>query len=359
MFPSGWLANRYGGRTLLAIALVVWSLFTFLTPIAASMSLAGLFVARIAMGLGEAASLPSVYNLLARWVPQSERSRAVAVNLAGIPLGTIFALSTSGWLITRYGWPSVFYVFGGLGVLFVGVWLWQVYPRPSAHPGLSSGERALLAPLEAETAGTVQPVPWRKLLSSSAVWALVFNQFCSNWSLYLMLAWLPSYFRDVQHLSITGSGLFATGPWFCQFLGGNTAAYVADRLIARGVSVTRVRKIMQCTGLLGGAAFLLLASQATTPGMALFLLCSAMGIGGLCWAGFGGNHLDIAPEYADILFGISNTAGTIPGIIGVAATGWLLDLTGNYTAPFILAAGICVAGAMVWLVWGSGERILD
>jgi MFS transporter, ACS family, solute carrier family 17 (sodium-dependent inorganic phosphate cotransporter), other len=359
MIPTGWLANRYGGRTLLGIALVAWSTFTFLTPIAAGVSFSALIATRIAMGLGEASSFPSVYNLFARWVPQTERTRAAAINLTGIPLGTIFALSITGWLIANHGWPSVFYAFGVFGVAFAGLWLWQIHPRPSAHPHITPAERTLLAPLEEERARTVGPVPWRVLFSHSAVWALVINHFCSNWSLYLMLAWLPSYFRDVQHMSITGSGLFAIGPWLSQFAAGNAAAAAADAMVARGIPVTRVRKIMQCGGLVGGAIFLLLASQATTPGMALLALCGAMGVGAMCWAGFAANHLDIAPEHADVLYGISNTAGTLPGIIGVAATGWLLDMTGGYTATFILAAGISLVGAVVWLIWGTGERILD
>jgi ACS family sodium-dependent inorganic phosphate cotransporter len=84
-----------------------------------------------------------------------------------------------------------------------------------------------------------------------------------------------------------------------------------------------------------------------------------MGCGGLCWSGFASNHLDIAPRHADVLFSISNTAGTLPGIIGVAATGWLLDLTGSYTVTFVVASGVCVFGAVVWLIWGTAERIVD
>jgi hypothetical protein len=142
---------------------------------------------------------------------------------------------------------------------------------------------------------------------------LVVNHFCANWTLYLMLSWLPSYFRDVQHMSIEGSGLFSILPWVSQFVVGNASAHVADNMIARGWRVTHVRKIMQCTGLGGGAVFLLLASQAATPGFALFTMCGALGIGSLCWAGFASNHLDIAPRHADVLWSISNTAGTLPG----------------------------------------------
>lgn len=359
MIPAGWLANRIGGKLLLGVALIGWSLFTFLTPIAASLSFAALIATRILMGVGEAASFPAVYNLLSRWVPKEERSRAAAINFAGVPLGTIFALSLSGWLVVAYGWQSVFYVFGAAGILFALVWLALVHPRPSAHPGISAAERAALAHLDEEIGTRPEPIPWRQLLSHSAVWALIINHFCSNWTLYLFLAWLPSYFRDVQGLSIAGSGLFAVGPWLAQLAGGNLAAYIADRWIAGGADVTRVRKIMQCGGLIGGATFLLIASQATTPGMALFTLCAAMGIGGMCWAGFACNHLDVAPKHADILFGISNVGGTIPGVFGVALTGLLVDLTGGYSATFLVAAGINVVGAFVWLVWSTGQKIID
>jgi ACS family sodium-dependent inorganic phosphate cotransporter len=300
MIPTGWLANKFGGRLLMGIALIGWSLFTVLTPIAAGLSFAALITTRILMGIGEAASFPAVYNLLARWIPKNERSRAAAFNITGIPVGTIFALSTTGWLIAHYGWQSVFFAFGALGLIFACIWFWQAHPRPSAHPHISDEERALLAPLDADIGIMPQPVPWKHLFSHSAVWALVVNHFCANWTLYLFLTWLPSYFRDAQHMSIAGSGLFAIGPWLSQFAVGNASALVADRMISGGADVTRVRKIMQCGGLLGSAAFLLLATQATTPGLALFTLCGAMGAGALCWAGFASNHLDIAPEHADV-----------------------------------------------------------
>lgn len=359
MVPAGWLANRYGGKLLLGIALIGWSIFTFLTPVAAGLSFATLIVTRVLMGVGEAASFPAVYNLLARWFPKAEKSRAAAINLTGIPLGTVFALSLTGWLIANHGWQSVFYVFGILGVAFAVLWLLVIHPRPSVHPGLSAAERAHLAHLDDEIGAGQSDIPWRKLFSHSAVWALIVNHFCANWTLYLFLTWLPSYFRDVQHLSIASSGLFAVGPWVSQFVAGNLSAQVADRWIARGADVTRVRKVMQCGGLLGGAVFLLLAAQATTPGMALFTLCAALGIGSMCWAGFATNHLDIAPRHADVLFSISNIGGTLPGVFGVALTGLLVDLTGGYTATFFVAAGINVVGAIIWLLFGTGKRILD
>jgi ACS family sodium-dependent inorganic phosphate cotransporter len=78
----------------------------------------------------------------------------------------------------------------------------------------------------------------------------------------------------------------------------------------------------------------------------------------MAWAGFACNHLDVAPKHADVLFSITNIGGTLPGIIGVALTGLLVDLTGGYTATFVVAAGINVFGALVWLLFATGEPIV-
>ena len=88
-------------------------------------------------------------------------------------------------------------------------------------------------------------------------------------------------------------------------------------------------------------------------------MCGALGGVGITWSGFLPNHLDIAPRYADLLMGITNTAGTIPGIIGVAITGWMVDVTGTYSSAFALAAAINIFGAIVWLAFASGERVID
>ena len=357
MIPTGWLANRIGGRVLMGAALALWSLFTILTPLAATISLGTLIVTRILMGAGEAAAFPAIYNLFARWLPPGERTRAVAINFTGYALGTVFALSVSAGLIARFGWESVFYAFGVAGLLFAALWFRLVHRDPASHPGITTAERTLLADCVKASSHKDNPIPWGHFLSSSAIWALIINHFCSNWSLYLMLTWLPSYFRDAQKLSIASAGLFSVAPWVALYLVGNIDAWFADRQIGAGADIGQVRKVTQVTGLLGSAAFLLLAPLADTTTLALISMCGALGMLGFCWSGMGSNHLDIAPRHADVLFSISNCAGTLPGIIGVALTGFLLDWTGSYTPTFLLAAGVNVVGAIIWLIWSSGKPL--
>ena len=341
---SGWLATKYGGKIVLGAAVVGWSLFTALTPPAAMVSLAALVATRIALGLGEAAVFPASINMIGRWVPVAGRSRAVAVVASGLSLGTVVALPVTGWLVREYGWPMPFYAFSIIGLLWAVLWFSVV--------GSGRGVDDADAPVH-------RAVPWRAIFRTPAVWAIIANHFCHNWTLYVLLAWLPSYFKGTFGVSLTNAGLLSAAPWLVSFAMANVAGALADALLARGRSATFVRKLMQGIGLLGPATFLLLLSGASSVTSAVLLMCGATATLAFCNAGFATNPFDIAPRYAAVVWGLSNTFATIPGIIGVFVTGWLVDRTGGYAAPFLLTAGIGALGAVLFLMIGSGERKID
>jgi len=87
MFVAGLLATRFGGKRLLGYSVAAWSIFTLLTPVAAALSLTTLLFVRVGMGIGEAAMFPAALELFGRWVPPTERARAVARLYSGIPIG--------------------------------------------------------------------------------------------------------------------------------------------------------------------------------------------------------------------------------------------------------------------------------
>jgi ACS family sodium-dependent inorganic phosphate cotransporter len=93
--------------------------------------------------------------------------------------------------------------------------------------------------------------------------------------------------------------------------------------------------------------------------LALVLLCGATGALGFTWSGFPPSALDLAPRHASLLVGFSNTIGTIPGIVGVAVTGWLVDATGTYAAAFVLTASISAVGALVYALFFDARPLLD
>jgi ACS family sodium-dependent inorganic phosphate cotransporter len=346
MIASGALANRYGGWLVLGIAVVWWSVWTMLTPPAAMMSLGALVAARIALGLGEAAVFPASINMIGRWVPAERRSRATALLVSAVSLGTVFALPVTGWLVRAYGWPLPFYLFGAIGLAWYAAWLLYARgdPRPAAAAAQDRASRS---------------IPWGRLLRLPAVWAIVVTHFATNWSLYIMLAWLPSYFKSTFGVSLASAGLLSAAPWLVNFVAANVAGAWADRMIRAGHDVGFVRKLLQGSALTGGAIFLLLLTQAATPATAVLLMCCMTGVMALCMAGFAPNCFDIAPKHADVIWGISNTFATIPGILGVYVTGWLVNRTGTFVAPFLLTAAVALIGAVVFVVFASGQRQID
>lgn len=354
---GGWLANRFGGKAVLGFALLWWSLFTILTPMAAFVSMAVLIVVRIAMGLGEGVAFPATYNVLSRWVPADEKARAASFNLSGLSLGTITALTVSPWIVTEFDWPLVFYSFGAVGFVWFYFWWRKVSDTPDNHPSISEAERRHI---RSTVATSKSPsIPWALLLSRPQVWAIIVNHFCNNWALYVLITWLPSYFSDALGVPLKSVWIYIGPPWICQFLMGNVAGWCADALFKRGFSTTFVRKLMQAISLLGIAIALLILTQVSSANYAALILCIAMGLSAFAFAGFASNHLDIAPPYADILFGFSNTAATVPGIVGVALTGWLVETTGSYASAFVVTAGVCLFGLVVWLIFSTGERIIE
>jgi MFS transporter, ACS family, solute carrier family 17 (sodium-dependent inorganic phosphate cotransporter), other len=341
---SGGLANRYGGKVLLGIAVIWWSLFTMLTPGAAYVSLSVLVLARIALGLGEAVVFPACINMVGRWVPPAHRSRAVALFTSGLSLGTVFSLPVTGWLVRDFGWPVPFYAFGALGLVWALVWFTRV-----------GGGRGV----PEESSGTRRTIPWARLLTTPAVWAIIVSHFSNNWTLYVLLAWLPSYFNSTFGLSLANAGVMSAAPSLASFVMANVAGALADRMLRYGHSATFVRKLMQSIGLFGTAGFLLVLPMADSAMMGMLTMCGATSTLAFSLAGFAPNSFDISPRYADVIWGISNTFATIPGIVGVAVTGWLVEQTGGYTAAFVVTATIAVAGGVTFLVAGSGERKID
>ena len=102
---------------------------TLVAPPLAQMGLVSLCVSRAIVGLGEGFAPSAVTHVMASIVPQSERSRAVAYVFGGLDLGSVIGLLLCGPLIAIYGWPSVFYVFAILGLVWAVAW-------PLSKPGV-------------------------------------------------------------------------------------------------------------------------------------------------------------------------------------------------------------------------------
>jgi MFS transporter, ACS family, solute carrier family 17 (sodium-dependent inorganic phosphate cotransporter), other len=351
---GGWMADRFGGKAVLGFGVACWSLATFLTPPAARLSFPLLLFARILLGVGEGVNFPAIHSLAARWAPARERARALALNYTGIFLGTIAALLASPPLILSHGWPAVFYVSGALGGLWLSAWILKGGNGPEDARGVTAAELDLILS-DRPPLARPESIPWGAILRERAVWAIVSAHVCNNWGFYILLLWLPTYLHVALHVPVERVGAYSLVPWVGTFVVGNLAGWISDWMRQRGVSVTAVRKIVQSAGFMLGALPLLLVPSVTNPAPALALITISACCGAMSLAAFGVNHLDIGPRYAGILMGISNTAATVPGIVGVAATGFILGVTGSFAAVFYLSAAVYLIGLAAYLAWASGE----
>lgn len=353
--PGGYAANRWGGRRVLPWGVGIWSLATASVPLLAS-TLFGLCVSRAAVGLGEGIAPSAATDIVARAIDPRNRSRAISIIFGGLHVGSLLGLTIAPIIITQWNWQAVFFLFGGAG--FIWVWWWEKLVRRAvandkvfAHAFASSR-----APSKASAE---EYIPWRAFFRNQAVQALGYTHFCNNWFHYTMLAWLPYYFSDLLSLDLrSAAGISLLPPLaavFVSAIAGPLADYLIDR---KRLKVSLVRKAAQCAAFLGPAGCLLAVSTTELDGnLTVALLSLSLGLASFSLAGLYSNHADLSPRYASILLGLTNTAGAIPGIAGVAFTGWLYDSTNSWgIALFSPSIFFFITGSLVYVLYGSSDE---
>lgn len=353
---GGWLADRWGGKPVLGLGAIWWSLCTFVTPLMSG--IAGFTAIRVLLGFGEGVNAPAVQSLAARWFPIQERTRAVALYLAGSHIGTIIGFPLSTWIVARYGWPAVFYVYGLIGFVWVGFWYALGALSPETHPTIGDEERHYI--LEKRGARQQEKgVPWRLLLSRGPVWGLVATTFSVAWMVWLLISWLPTYLIETFNFSLKQSGLYSALPFAANTVGGIAAAWVQDRFISSGSSITRVRKTTLTLAFVGAIIFLLLIPRAQTAMHAVWYLTGAMGIFAAAQGTVMVNNIDIAPRYAGLILGLQATAGNIAGALSPLMAGFIVLWTGSFNGVFYLIVALLAATVIVWNWLATGEKVID
>ena len=359
--PGGRMAEKYGGKRLYGVGVLITAIFTLLTPLAANTSIYSLVLVRIIEGLGEGVTYPAMHAMLAVWVPPQERSRLAGLIYGGSQVGTVIALPISGYLCDIWGWESVFYLFGSLGVFWYLFWWWLVYDSPSTHPFIHPTEKRYIL----DSLGTLHnsgplPVPWRHILTSGPVWALVVTHVAQNYGFYTILTELPTYMASVLHFNIKSNAMISALPYLLMFLASIGSTQVADWALARGHERTRVRKVFNSLAIYLPAVFIVLAGYSGCDYVVtIVLLCLAVGCNGCHYAGFMCVHIDIASNYAGTLLGITNCAANFMGFVAPNIAGNIVE--GHSDVPhwrlvFFIAALVYCVGNTIFLLFGTSKE---
>ncbi|XP_008807651.1 probable anion transporter 6 [Phoenix dactylifera] len=377
--PGGWAAQRVGGRRVLLMSFVLWSSTCALVPLDPS-RVSILVLARLLVGVAQGFIFPSIHTVLAQWVPPHERSRSVSLTTSGMYLGAAGGMLLLPSLVKYKGPQSVFLVEAALGAIWSILWFKCASDPPrSDHPkAMAAGFGESLLPatqlkdkVRVQNGGNplnATKIPWKRIIFSLPVWAIVVNNFTFHYALYVLMNWLPTYFELSLQLSLQEMGSSKMLPYLNMFIFSNIGGVVADHLITRRIlSVTKTRKLLNTVGFIIAAFALMALPYFRTPTGTV--LCSSLSLGFLALgrAGFAVNHLDVAPRYAGIVMGVSNTAGTLAGIVGVGLTGRILeaakaanlDLSSSesWKSVFFVPAYLCIFSSVIFLIFATGERI--
>jgi MFS family permease len=326
---AGWIAERLGGYRALALGFLVWSGATALT------GLAGGFVAlialRVLLGIGESVGFPCVSKLFADTLPPVRLGLANGFITAGLAFGPAFGVFFGGLIVASFGWRAMFVAFGCVALLWLVPWF-AVSKKASARSHLTR----------------TQPPRYAALLSQRGLWGVCLGHFAANYWLYFVLSWLPLWLVRERGFSLVAMAELGAAVYCVQGISAIAFGWFSDRLIARGLSATLVRKTLVIFGHLGGALALIGCVSASRNVVITCLLIS-----GFCGGAIGPSLWSIAqtlagPRAAARWVGVQNGIGNLAGIIGPVITGWIVDRTGSFGGAFLLTAAITMIGAVGW-----------
>uniref|UniRef100_A0A3Q1EN66 Sialin n=1 Tax=Acanthochromis polyacanthus TaxID=80966 RepID=A0A3Q1EN66_9TELE len=351
--PGGYLAGHYGGSLFLGLGVLGTAVLTLFTPLAAQWGSYWLFALRALEGFGEGVTYPAMMAMWTRWAPPLERSRLMTLAGSGGNFGAFLALPLTGYICQTLGWPTVFYL-GGAGCLWAVFWFMFVSDDPRTHRRISEEERDYI--INSGT-GHGWSIPVVSMLLSVPLWAIIITQMCSNWAYYTLLTSLPTYMDTILHFDLQSNGFLSALPYLGAWLVSTLSGVVADALIERRVfSITTVRKIFTTTLMLPAAFLVAVGYSGCSHVLTVTFLTLSSTVGGSSAAGVYMNQIDIAP-YAGFLLGITNTFGTIPGVVAPIVTGYFTEnhTLAGWRKVFWVAAGINIGGALVFLIFSSGK----
>lgn len=357
--PSGGLLDRFGSKRVYGIAIILWSLFAFLTGFAgyagASAAFTVIFVLRILSGLAQSPVFPGNGRIVAAWFPTSERGRASAIfNSSQYFALPIFA-PIFGGLLHRFGWQSCFWFMGALGAILAGLWFTNIF-GPKDHPRVSAAEVELiergggLVNTDAGASTKKNTLTWatvKMLLSHRMLVGVYIGQYCITTLTWFFLTWFPLYLSQARHMSVLKVGFAAAVPGLCGGFGGILGGIISDKLLQRGFSLTFARKLPIMAGMALSMVIIACNYADSQTIMLLFMSISffGKGIGALGWTVIS----DTSPKGMIGMNGaLFNLCGNMAGVTTPLIIGYIVGKTHSYNGALLFVGFIAFCAIVAY-----------
>lgn len=348
--PTGALGDRIGPRRVLTRVVVWWSGFTALTG--AATGFVPLLITRFLFGIGEAGAYPNSSIVVSRWFPAVETGRAQAFIWGAGRLGGALSPLIVVPVSIAFGWRASFLVMGALGLVWALVWYVWFRDFPHQQPGISAAERTTIEAgrrYRPDQHGVKHRFPWRAMLRSRNLWALMLMFHFFMYGAYFFSAWLPTYLQEGRHFSEQQMKLFTTLPFVLGAVGCFTGGYLSDGL-AKRYGLTVGRRVVGLVGMGLSSAVMLTASLTADNQTAAYLLAVGMLFKDLTLPVAFAVCVDIGRSRAGTVSGAMNTAGQLGAFFLAIVFGEIVSRTGDYNMPLYFIAFLLLCSSLLWLV---------
>lgn len=343
--PTGTLGDRMGPRRILTRVVTWWSVFTAFTGMATSWL--SLLVVRFFFGAGEAGAYPNASIVVSRWFPKQEIGRAQSFIWAAGRIGG----SLAPWLVipiaAHFGWRICFYALGLMGIAWAGIWYLWFRDFPHEMRGVSPEELAQIEKNQRFKAIN-HHIPWKKLLRSKNIWALVLMFHFYMYGAYFFTGWLPTYLKEGRHFDKTQMQWFSTLPFLLGTIGCLTGGFTSDWLSKR-YGLRLGRRVVGITGLGLSSLVIFLSAMTTDNQMAAILLAMGMGFKDLTLPVSFAVCIDIGKSRSGMVTGAMNMIGQMGAVFIGVIFGYIVQSTGNFNLPLYLIAFLLLCSCLLWL----------
>lgn len=351
VFLGGWGARKYGARASLLVCVIVVGLGTIATGLVGGLT--SLFVARLAVGLGEGPAFPAATQAMRNWYPPDRFGFIQGITHSASRLGAALAPPIVALLITWGDWRISFVTCGVVALVWAVIWWISFQDDPRDHvridPGRLEGLNVTLPNKRAKA-----PV-W---LLTRQMFPVTLVMFAYGWALWIFVSWLPLYFVNQHGLDLKNSAFLTSGLFFAGLIGNTVGGVASDHILKRtGKSRLARCSIIACS--LFGAAILLAPTMFTDNLYVIVpLLAFAMFFLELTIAPMYAIPMDISKEFAGLGSAYVILGVGLSGIISPVVFGWLIDRTGNWNIPFATGVVVLLSGS-IGVVWLRPDKKLD
>jgi MFS family permease len=331
MAPAGWFAERFGAPVVLTAGVITWSLATLFTGLASTF--VALLVLRLLLGVGESVAFPCASKALAQTVSIDRLGSANGVLSFGYLLGPAAGTLVGGLLMDSVGWRPVFVLFGLLSLAWIIPWRRVVISPASAPVQISSVQPSL---------GTIA--------RQRGLWSAGVGLFCTNYSFYFIIAWLPFYLVQARGFSINSMVWTASWAYLLTAVSALLAGWLTDRWSRTGRSVSVIHKVIMAAFTVGGILCMTAMTVLPAWGLiaALFVYQVLAGLSSPTVLAV--PQIFAGPHASGRWVGLQNAIGAAAGLVAPAATGFIVDSTGQFTFAFLVAGVANVLGFLGWVL---------